>query len=154
IAGVLGLFAGIGVAAGLKALLAGFGVDIPAGGVVLSANTVIVSLLAGVGVAVAAAYFPARKAAKVPPVAAMRDLAGETTGRSRKRAVAGVVVAGLGVASLMYGLFGNGSNALANVGLGAMLTFIGVAILGPIIARPLTRALGAPLPRLKGMTGT
>jgi putative ABC transport system permease protein len=154
IAGVLGLFAGIGVAAGLKALLAGFGVSIPAGGVVLTANTVIVSLVAGVGVAVAAAYFPARKAAKVPPIAAMRDLAVETTGSSRKRAIAGFIVAGLGVGSLMYGLFGKGSNALANVGLGAMLTFVGVAILGPIIARPLTRLLGAPLPRIKGMTGT
>ena len=154
IAGILGLGAGLGVAAGLKALFASFGVDVPAGGVVLSANTVIVSLVAGVGVAVAAAYFPARKAAKVPPVAAMRDLAVETVGGSRKRAVAGFIVTGLGVASLLYGLFGSGKNALANVGMGALLTFVGVAVLGPVIARPLARVLGAPLPRLKGMTGT
>src|SRR5262249_60431441 len=121
------------VAAGLKALLAGSGVDIPAGGVVLTANTVIVSLIAGVGVAVAAAYFPARKAAKVPPVAAMRDLAVETPGSSRKRAIAGFVVSGLGVGALMYGLFGKGRNALANVRLRATPAFLRVATLRPIL---------------------
>ena len=44
---VLGLVGGVGVDAGLKALLAGFGIDIPAGGIVLSSNTIVTALIAG-----------------------------------------------------------------------------------------------------------
>jgi putative ABC transport system permease protein len=32
--------------------------------------------------------------------------------------------------------------------------FIGIFVLGPLIARPVARFLGAPLPRLRGVTGT
>jgi putative ABC transport system permease protein len=154
IASVLGLLAGIGVAAGLKALLAGFGIDIPAGGVVLSGNTVVTALIAGLFVSLAAALFPARKASKVPPVAAMRDAATETSTGSHRRAVAGVIVTGLGAAGLLYGLFGHSGGALAGVGFGAALTFVGVAVLGPVLAKPVSHAIGAPLPRLKGIAGT
>jgi putative ABC transport system permease protein len=40
------------------------------------------------------------------------------------------------------------------VGLGAAAIFIGVAVLGPVLARPASRFLGAPLPALNGMPGT
>jgi putative ABC transport system permease protein len=40
------------------------------------------------------------------------------------------------------------------VGLGAAAIFVGVAVLGPVLARPASRLLGAPLPSLKGMPGT
>ncbi|MEO6121186.1 MAG: FtsX-like permease family protein, partial [Acidimicrobiales bacterium] len=154
LASLAGLAAGIGVAAGLKALLAGFGIDIPAGGIVLAPRTVVVSLLAGVGVSVASAVVPARKAAKVSPLAAMRDVAVDESGRSRRRAVAGAIVVTAGAASLFSGLFGGGSNAAGAVGFGAFLVFLGVAVLGPLIARPVSRLLGSPLPRLAGMPGT
>ena len=49
---------------------------------------------------------------------------------------------------------GLSGGAIAPVGLGALLVFVGVAVLGPVIARPFTRVLGAPLPRLRGMAGT
>jgi putative ABC transport system permease protein len=42
---------------------------------------------------------------------------------------------------------------VAFVGIGALAIFIGVSVLGPVIATPVVRVLGAPLPRLKGMTG-
>ena len=50
------------------------------------------------------------------------------------------------------GLFGGAG--MAPLGLGAMLIFVGVAVLGPILARPISRVLGSPLPRLKGVSGT
>jgi putative ABC transport system permease protein len=153
IASLLGLVAGIGVAAGLKAVLAAFGVDIPAGGVVLGANTVLTALVAGVGVSVASAFFPARRAAKVPPVAALRDFAVETPGGSRRRTVIGALITALGGALLLQGLFGSGGNKPASVGLGATVVFFGVAALGPVFARPAARLIGAPLPRLRGMPG-
>lgn len=152
IASVVGLFAGIGVAAGLKALLAGFGIDIPAGGIVLLPRTVVVAVLVGLGVSVASAVLPARRASKVAPIAALRDVAFDRSGSSKLRLVAGVVVTAVGVAAMAAGLVG--SAGIASVGLGVAVVFIGVAVLGPILAGPIARLVGAPLPRLKGMPGT
>ena len=74
-------------------------------------------------------------------------------GRSlRFRIVAGLVVLVLGVAPLLYGLFGTPSNGLQLVGLGVALTFVGVAMLTPLIARPVAAAIGLPV-RLTGVPG-
>jgi putative ABC transport system permease protein len=154
VASLLGMLAGIGIAAGLKVVLAAFGIDIPAGGIVFRANTVVTSLVAGVGVSMAAAYFPARRASKVPPIAALRDLAIEDPTRLRRRTVVGGLVTAVGAALLLGALFGKGGNKPAGVGLGATVVFFGVAVLGPVFARPVTRLIGAPLPRLRGVAGT
>jgi putative ABC transport system permease protein len=103
---------------------------------------------------VISAIFPAVRASRVPPIAAMRDIAVDESGSSTKRLVAGLVITGLGVAAILGGLFGGGDNAASTVGLGVFLTFLGVATLGPRLAVPFTKVLGAPLPRLKGMPGT
>ena len=155
LASLAGLLAGVAVAAGLKALLAGFGFEIPAGGVVLKPRTVVISLLVGVVITVLAALSPARRAGRIPPVAAMRDVAVGSSGYGSKlRMIAGGAVLGLGVASLFGGLFGGGDNPLPLIGLGVLLVFFGVSVLGRTIALPLSRMLGAPLPRLRGITGT
>jgi putative ABC transport system permease protein len=142
------------VAAGLKALLVGFGLlDVPAGGLVLSPRTVLVALLTGVLVSAAAAVLPAHRAAKVPPVAALRDLARDGSGSSRRRVVIGAAVTVAGVASFSLGLLSDSKRAILPAGLGAAAVLIGVAVLGPVIARPVSRLIGAPLPALKGMPG-
>jgi putative ABC transport system permease protein len=153
IAAVLGLVAGIGVAAGLKALLAGFGLDIPAAGIVVSAKTVVASLLTGLLVSLGSAVLPARRASKVPPIAALVDLAHDRSGRSRRRVVIGAAVIACGAASLLLGLLSQSERALPAVGGGAAVIFLGVAVLGPVIARPVSRLIGAPLPALAGMPG-
>ena len=155
IAAVIGLAAGVAVAAGLKAVLSLLGFGLPSGSLVLSAKTVVVSLLVGLGVTVVAAISPARKAAKVPPVAAMQEATVGSTGYgSKQRVVVGITILALGVAALFYGLFGHPGNAFAIVGAGVLLVFLGVSVLGRTIALPLSRAIGAPLPRIKGVTGT
>jgi putative ABC transport system permease protein len=151
IASVVGLSAGVGVAVLLKGLLGALGIDIPAGGIVLSANTVVISLVAGLGVSVASALFPARRASKVAPVAAMREVALDASAGSRRRVGLGLVVTAVGAATIASGLFGDGGAPV--VGLGAAVVFVGVAVLGPVIARPLSRVIGAPLPRLRGVSG-
>jgi len=153
IAALLGVAAGVGVAIGLRALLSGFGLEIPTGSIVLAPRTVLVSLLTGVLVSAASAVLPARKAAKAPPIAAMRDLAHDSSGRSRRRVVIGAAVTGAGVTTLSLGLLLDPKRTLL-VGLGAAAIFIGVAVLGPVLARPASRFLGAPLPALNGMPGT
>jgi putative ABC transport system permease protein len=154
LASAIGLAVGVAVAVGLKALLAGFGFDIPAGGVVFLPRTAIVSLVVGLTVTVLAALSPARKAGRIPPVAAMRDVAVGSSGYGSKlrMAVGGGILA-LGVLSLFGGLFGGGDNALAMVGLGVLLVFFGVSVLGRTVALPLSRMIGSPLPRLRGITG-
>ena len=155
IAALLGLAAGVAVAAGLKALLSAFGVSLPGGSLVLNARTVVASLVIGIGVTLIAAISPARRAAKVPPVAAMQEATVGSTGYgSKQRLVVGLTILALGVAALFTGLFGHISSAFLVVGVGVLLVFLGVSVLGRTIALPLSRAIGAPLPRLKGVTGT
>ena len=155
IAAVIGLAAGVAVAAGLKALLGAVGLGLPGGSLVLNARTVILSLVLGIGVTVVAAISPARKAAKVPPVAAMQEATVGSTGYgSKQRVVVGITILVLGVAALFTGLFGHPPNAFLVVGAGVLLVFLAVSVLGRTIALPLSRAIGAPLPRIKGVTGT
>jgi putative ABC transport system permease protein len=70
---VIGLFGGIGLAPALDGLFKAFGADLPDNGTVLEARTVIVSLGVGIVVTVLAGFFPALRATRVPPIAAMRE---------------------------------------------------------------------------------
>jgi putative ABC transport system permease protein len=150
-ASLVGLAAGIVLSSGLKALLDAFGFDIPAGGTVVGARTVIVALLVGTVVTVASAVGPARRASRVPPIAAMRDVALEDQPHSGRRVAIGFGITGLGVLSLFAGLFGGAG--IQFVGLGALIVFIGVFVLGPVIARPVSAVIGWPIRRLRGITG-
>ena len=83
----------------------------------------------------------------------MRDVSIDRSNSSRTRIVLGLLVTLFGAGLLALGLFGNGSNGLAQVGLGIGVVFLGVAVLGPTIAAPLSRLIGAPIRKVKGITG-
>ena len=154
LASLLGLAAGVLVAAGLKAMLAGFGLDIATGPVVFSSSTVVISVIAGVGVTLLAAVSPARKAAKIPPIAAMHaEVVGSTGYGSKERVMVGIALLAVGVSSIFLGLFGSPASPLTVLGAGVLAVFFGVSVLGRTISLPLTRVLGAPLPRLRGAAG-
>ncbi len=70
---VLGLLLGLLLAPALNQLFIAFGAELPNNGTVVEARTVIVSLLVGIIVTVAAGIFPAIRATRVPPLAAMRE---------------------------------------------------------------------------------
>jgi putative ABC transport system permease protein len=149
VAAAAGVAAGIGVAAGLRAILEAAGVDLPSTAMVLEPRTIVVSAAVGIGVSVASALFPARRAATVAPIAALSaTVAGSTT--SRKRIIAGVAVLGFGVLVMVNALVGDGES---NLGLGAVLVLSAVLLLGPVTAGPISRLLGAPLPVLRGLPG-
>src|SRR5918995_1282347 len=44
--------------------------------------------------------------------------------------------------------------SLGIVGVGAVIMLVGVIVLGPVVARPVAGILGAPLARLRGLTGS
>jgi putative ABC transport system permease protein len=150
-ASAVGVGLGIATAQGLRIVLGAFGMDLPHATTVVRSSAITASMITGVTVTVLAAYLPARKAAKVAPIEAMRDVATDTSATSKRRAVAGFVLTGLGVALIASGL----SNGKAgSVGIGALVVFVGVAVAGPVIARPFARLIGAPLPLVRGMAGT
>jgi putative ABC transport system permease protein len=152
VSSALGVLLGIGIAILLKGALNATGFDIPASGTVILARTFIVSIIVGTVVTVIAALVPARRAARVAPIEALRE-AQDRPGRSlRFRIVSGAVVLALGVIPLAYGLFGSPSNGLQLVGLGVALTFVGVAMLTPLIARPVAAGIGLPI-RHTGVPG-
>ncbi|HEX2047803.1 MAG TPA: FtsX-like permease family protein [Acidimicrobiales bacterium] len=152
-ASLVGLGLGVLVAIGLQELLKAFGIDLPAAGAVVKPRTIVASLVVGVVVTVLSSIAPARRASRIPPMAALRGGGVEQGGPLRRRSVAGAVVTALGGAALLYGLFAGGGGTLSLVGLGAALVFVGVALLSPLAARPMALAIGAPLPRMAGVSG-
>ena len=61
----------------------------------------------------------------------------------------------LGLVALLVGLFGgaDGSAAASLLGLGVVVIMFGVALLAPVLVRPLARFIGAPLERFQGISG-
>jgi len=154
VASAIGAAAGILIAAGLQGLLGALGLDIPSGGAVITPRSMLLSMAVGTSITVIAAVAPSWRAASIPPIAAMRDVALDTSATSKVRIGVGAAISALGIAALVAGLTGGGGNAAAAIGGGAALVFLGVAVLGPVIARPLALGIGWPLPRLRGVTGT
>ena len=150
VASVIGLGLGVLAAKGLVALLSGFGVSLPSGSLVFSLRTVFFGLAVGIGVTVISAIGPARRAVRIPPVAALSAQSAELEVSSRRRAILGGGSVALGVAVLAVGL---AKSTVALVGLGAVGIFIGVGMLAPIVARPMASTIGRPLARLFGVSG-
>src|SRR5262249_44705809 len=109
----------------------------------LHTRTVIVALLVGVLVTLAASLRPALRATRVPPIAAVREGAVLPPGRfARFRTPASALLTAVGFAALAYGLFGHGlgtTKVLLYMGLGTLLIFFGVALLSVRFVRPLGR---------------
>jgi putative ABC transport system permease protein len=152
LASAVGVIAGIGLSIGLKAVMNAVGFQIPGSGVVLRPSAVIIGLLVGTIVTIISAVVPARQAARVPPIAAMRAVALERPiNRFRRLAIGGLILA-VGILSLFAGLFGNSGISL--VGIGALLMLVGVFVVSPLFARQLARTIGVPLTRLRGIVGS
>lgn len=148
VVGLTGAAAGVLLGLGLATMFATF-LPLPDNSLAIVPGSVLSALFTGVIVTVVSAYLPARRASRVPPLAAMREVAVDESGRSLVRLVAGAVVAVLGVALVVVGALGP---QLQQVGVGVALAFGGVLLLGPGLARPVSKVLGAPL-RAFGVTG-
>lgn len=147
VASIAGIGAGVLLALGLYQLLDAFGLSLPAGDLVVTPRTIVVALVIGIAVTFLSALVPARRAAAVAPVEAMRAVATPVIPRSGRRTLIGVLLAAAGVVLLLVALSGQVGNAPLLVGIAAFLTFIGVAMVAPIFVRPLATTIGAPAAR-------
>ncbi len=153
VAAVAGLVAGIGIGAGLRALMGTIGATVPDGPLVITSNTVLSALAVGILITMLAAWLPGRRAAKIPPVAAMSSLYATATTKSLVlRNTLGALFSGAGIAVVIAATSMNGSDGQAPMGLGAVLLIIGVFILTPLLSRPLIAA-SAPVLRIFGISG-
>ena len=148
---ILGLLIGLPLAQGLYSGLSALGLSLPSTGLQFLPRTAIVSIITGTVITLASAVLPALRAARIPPVAAMREGAVEVETSLHRRAITGGTVLAIGLALLAVGLIGKAG--LTAVGSGAALTFVGVAMLAPFVAGPLARLLGRPLPAMLGTPG-
>lgn len=152
LAAAFGLLGGIGLAKLVTAALAGAGADLPTTTLVVSSNTVITAFVLGFGITVLAAILPAIRATRVPPLAALREVALDRSGTSKVRMGVGVLLLVLAAFGLSASWSGN-DDSLPTVGMGAVSLIMAAIVLGPVLAEPTVRFLGAGLPRLKGITG-
>ncbi|MEQ8839517.1 MAG: FtsX-like permease family protein [Acidimicrobiales bacterium] len=156
IASVIGLAAGVGIAALLTALFEALGAQLPAYPTILAARTIVLALVLGVGVTVVSSIAPARAAAAVAPIVALRDGAVVSKENSRQRLVRGGLTLIAGVALGAAGLFGPSLSTIVTIlvlGVAALMVFLGLTLASPAVARPLTVVLGWPVARLMGTAG-
>ena len=154
--GLIGLFAtliglggGILVAKGITALFNATGAAFPSAATVISVRTIAASLLVGVGVTLVAAFVPAARAGRIPPVAAMRPEVGFSSLQRNKRLIVGTTTLGVGVVLFVVGLFaqpGGTIGILFAAGVGAIMIFLGVASLSQSVASPVSRVVSNILP--------
>jgi putative ABC transport system permease protein len=155
LATVFGVFGGLLVARGLIAAFDAAGAGFPDTETVLQLRTIVIAAIVGVGITMASVVVPSRRAAKIPPVAAMRPELGFAAMRSR-RLVAGIAITVIGVTMFLIGLFlrpGGTSGLIGFAGIGALLLFLGVASLSSTVATPVTRVIGWPIEKLFKVPG-
>jgi putative ABC transport system permease protein len=154
---VIGLFLGLALAKGLNGLFVTFGIDLPQGQTVFATRTVIVSLLVGTIVTLVASIRPARRATRVPPIAAVREGSVLPVSRFAKCGpVTALVVLAIAVALVSLGTLASGiatGPRLLALGVGVILLFFGVSMNAARVVRPLAAVLGAPAQSIGGAPG-
>jgi putative ABC transport system permease protein len=157
LASLIGLALGLLLAEGIQALFGTLGFELPSAERVFALRTVIVSMLVGVIVTLVAGLFPAIRATRVPPIAAVRE--GATLPRSRISPfvpwIAGLIVVGalLLLARAMFTDDLGTADRLLGLAVGVLLLFIGIAMLSSRLVRPIAAVVGLPARRIGGAAG-
>ncbi len=155
---VIGLFLGLALAKGLDAIFKVIGFDLPTAGTVFETRTIIVCLVVGTLITLIASLRPARRATRVPPIAAVREGAELPRGRFASwtpwLSAATLLI---GILLLAYGVLGHNlptATRLFSLAIGILLLFFGVSANASRVVRPLASVLGWPATRIGGAAGT
>ncbi|WP_433350592.1 ABC transporter permease [Microtetraspora malaysiensis] len=148
LASAAGYASGVGVAAVMNALFGATG-DVPTPLRPFTAGPPLAALVVGVGVTALSAYIPARRAAAVPPVAALRAERPAAARASHRRGVAGLAVTGLGAALTLAAMDAEDLFLAA-----VPILLVGLIMVTPWLAERTARLLRSPLTRLAGVRGT
>ena len=157
VASVIGLFVGFGLAVGLNELFKALDLELPTANMVYATRTIVVSLLVGTIIALVAGLFPAIRATRVPPIAAVRE--GFTLPKSRLSPFVPYIaigVIGLALLLLGYSMFKDDvdtASRLLSIAGGVILLFIGVAMISSRLVRPLAAVVGLPARAIGGAAG-
>ncbi len=152
-ASVIGLGVGVLLAVGMQRLLSAFGIDFPSGPLTLPPEAIVLGVGFGLVFTIVSAVLPAYRASRIKPVAALRETAVSGSASLRRRVITGASITLVGVVMLLVGLFGEIGSELLLTGIGAGVSFIGIAVIAPLFSRAFGRFVGAPLPRLRGISG-
>jgi len=149
IGGVLGFVGGVALATAIIKLLTATGFGPSDTKLEVNPSAFVITLIVGVVVTMVCAIVPAIRSGRVPPLAAMRDVAVDRSALSRTRLVAGVIFVLVAIGGTVLGLTGDA----VWLGLGTVGLFVSLVVLGPLVAAPVARALGTPLRAIRGVTG-
>lgn len=141
---LIGLVLGLGIAKGLLALMSSlFEIDLPS--LTIPPSAIVASVIVGLLTTVLSALVPARRAARLSPVVAMRGDHGAQARLSRAWIV-GAVSASIG---LLVGLTGGPAGSAV----ATPLLLLGAVLLVPLLLRPLARFLGRATARISKGVG-
>ncbi len=157
LASIIGLFAGLGLAIGLNELFKALELDLPTAETVFATRTIVVSLLVGTIITLVAGLFPAIRATRVPPIAAVREGFTLPPGRlHRFTPYIAVLTMALSLFLLGYSMFRDEldtASRLLSIAGGVVLLFVGVAMISSHLVRPLAAVVGWPARAIGGAAG-
>lgn len=146
---VVGVALGLGAVAALSAAFSG-SETLPLQMALPSLPLLLLPIVLGTGVTLVAAAQPARRAAKVAPLEALRPEPACTGAANRRRVVVGTLVAAAGFAALATGaVVGQAQIAVP----GGLLSFLGVVLTAPVLVPALARGVGKVGRPVLGVTG-
>ncbi|MFD3539989.1 ABC transporter permease [Streptomyces sp. NPDC058662] len=152
---VLGVGAGVGLAVGLMELMGQMGMHLSTDDLTVAWTTPVVGMVLGILVTVVAAFVPARRAGKVSPMAALRESGAPGDRKAGViRAALGLVLTGIGAGGLLLAAAAEkAAPGSMWLGLGVVLTLIGLIVIGPLLAAGVVRVLSGVVLRPFGSVG-
>jgi putative ABC transport system permease protein len=153
IGSTLGLGLGYLLAHGLRLLFGIFGLDLGSISFPVQPSTILAAYAVGIVVTAGASTLPAARAARIPPMAALRDDIALPESSQRRRVVVGSALLVIGVGSGILGFVNEGTTGLMMLGIGTLLVLVGVALMSWLLGHPLFVAFGVLYRRLFGAVG-
>lgn len=139
----LGLGVGVLIAIGLQAMFSALGASLPDAPIIMNGATIIVAFAIGVGVTAVSAIWPALRARKVPPMAALAADVRLSVSDVRRAPQLGALLYGLGVAIVVAGIAAQSPWVIVVAALvGSVLLYAGGSRIHPVFGRASVLVLG------------